>query len=92
MTELELRKELGLGLRHQRVERGLSQAQLAAMIGRQRADISKIELGKVNATINSIAALCIALQTDFWVVARHGAQGRLQGASPPANADGPHAG
>lgn len=52
-------------LRAARKERGLSQAQLAAMTGVSRNTISSIETGQFNPTAKLALVLCIALDKKF---------------------------
>lgn len=48
-----------------RRERGLSQAQLAAMVGVSRNTISSIETGQFNPTAKLALILCVALDRKF---------------------------
>ena len=48
-----------------RSEKGLSQAQLAEMVGVSRNTISSIELGQFNPTAKLALILCIALDKKF---------------------------
>ncbi len=48
-----------------RAERGLSQGQLAEMIGVSRNTISSIETGQFNPTAKLALVLCIALDKQF---------------------------
>ena len=48
-----------------RVEKGLSQAQLAEMVGVSRNTISSIEMGQFNPTAKLALVLCIALDKKF---------------------------
>ena len=65
MTE----KDNGLVLKNNlaavRRERGLSQAQLAQMVGVSRNTISSIETGQFNPTAKLALILCIALDRKF---------------------------
>ena len=60
-TELELKNRL----KEARVEAGLSQAQLAEMVGVSRNTISSIETGQFNPTAKLALILCIALDKKF---------------------------
>ena len=51
-------------LRRMRLERGLSQEQLAALAGLDRTYVSSCETGRRNATIRTIARLSKALEVD----------------------------
>ena len=52
-------------LKEIRSERGLSQAQLAEMVGVSRNTTSSIETGQFNPTAKLALVLCIALEKKF---------------------------
>lgn len=52
-------------LKEARAERGLSQAQLAAMVGVSRNTISSIETGQFSPTAKLALVICIALDKKF---------------------------
>ncbi len=52
-------------LKEVRVEKGLSQAQLAEMVGVSRNTISSIETGQFSPTAKLALVLCIALDKKF---------------------------
>ena len=52
-------------LKEARSEKGLSQAQLAEMVGVSRNTISSIETGQFNPTAKLALVLCIALDKKF---------------------------
>lgn len=52
-------------LREARIETGLSQTQLAEMVGVSRNTISSIETGQFNPTAKLALILCIALDRKF---------------------------
>ena len=52
-------------LKEFRAEKGLSQAQLAEMVGVSRNTISSIETGQFNPTAKLALVLCIALEKKF---------------------------
>lgn len=52
-------------LKELRAEKGLSQAQLAEMVGVSRNTISSIETGQFNPTAKLALILCIALEKKF---------------------------
>ena len=64
-----IEKDTGLVLKNNlaavRKERGLSQAELAAMVGVSRNTISSIETGQFNPTAKLALILCIALDRKF---------------------------
>ena len=59
--ELKLRNRL----KEARTEKGLSQGQLAEMVGVSRNTISSIETGQFNPTAKLALILCIALDRKF---------------------------
>lgn len=52
-------------LKEARVEKSLSQAQLAELVGASRNTISSIETGQFNPTAKLALILCIALDKKF---------------------------
>ena len=52
-------------LKNARVQNGLSQTQLAEMVGVSRNTISSIETGQFNPTAKLALVLCIALDRKF---------------------------
>ena len=52
-------------LREARAEKGLSQAELAAMVGVSRNTVSSIETGQFGPTAKLALILCIALDKEF---------------------------
>ena len=52
-------------LKEARAERGLSQAELAQLVGVSRNTISSIETGQFNPTAKLALILCIALEKKF---------------------------
>ena len=52
-------------LKEARTERGLSQSELAEMVGVSRNTISSIETGQFNPTAKLALVLCIALDKKF---------------------------
>ncbi len=52
-------------LKEARGEKGLSQAQLAALVGVSRNTISSIETGQFNPTAKLALILCVALDRKF---------------------------
>ncbi len=57
--------ELKNNLKECRVQAGLSQAQLAELVGVSRNTISSIETGQFNPTAKLALVLCIALDKKF---------------------------
>jgi len=54
-------KKIGMLLRDKRIEKGYSQKDLAIKVGLRQPDISKIEKGKVNLTLETLIRLCKVL-------------------------------
>lgn len=52
-------------LKEKRMEKGLSQAQLAQLVGVSRNTISSIETGQFNPTAKLALVLCVALDQKF---------------------------
>lgn len=52
-------------LKDARAEKGLSQAELAALVGVSRNTISSIETGQFNPTAKLALVLCVALDRKF---------------------------
>ncbi|MCF7870199.1 MAG: helix-turn-helix domain-containing protein [Candidatus Omnitrophica bacterium] len=55
--------KIGKTLRKARIDKGLSQKDLALQVGMKQPDISKIEEGKTNVTLLTLSAICKALKT-----------------------------
>ena len=53
---------LGLAIKEERIPQGLSQKQLASMIGTSKAHIWRIENGKIATTIGRLAKVAEALE------------------------------
>ncbi len=53
---------IGRMLREKRIEKGLTQAELALRVGMRQPDISKIEEGKKNITLETLDSLCRVLE------------------------------
>lgn len=54
-------RTIGMAIRDARIQKGLSQKQLALRIGMKQPDISKIEEGKKNVTLFTLTRLCKVL-------------------------------
>ena len=62
-------KEVGNQIRKKRVEKGMSQKDLALAVGMRQPDISKIEEGKKNITLETLTRLCKCLGIEVIKVA-----------------------
>ena len=60
--------KLGIQVRQARIRKGLSQEQLALTIGMKQPDVSKIEEGKNNMTLNTLMRLCkiLGIKKYLW--------------------------
>ena len=65
MTAMEDSLVLKNNIKAVRTEQGLSQSQLAEMVGVSRNTISSIETGQFNPTAKLALVLCIALDRKF---------------------------
>lgn len=68
--KLKTRFELGNAVLMGRMKRGWSQADLAAAVGTKQANISRIEAGRANPTLDLIQRLCEKLDLDLKLVER----------------------
>lgn len=55
----------GQNLRRIRTEKGLSQRELSSLSGVDNAEISRMENGQVNVSLNTVAQLADALEVPF---------------------------
>lgn len=62
---LRTRYRLARELLDARRKRGLTQDQLAELTGIDQADISRIEAGAANPTLETLAAVAVALEVDL---------------------------
>lgn len=62
----DILKIFGENLKKTRNQKGLSQRQLSAMCNVDNADISRMENGEINVTLNTIAQLADALEVPFF--------------------------
>jgi transcriptional regulator with XRE-family HTH domain len=58
-------KVFGANLRRIRIQKGLSQRDLSALCNVDNADISRMENGDINVTLNTVAQLADALEVPF---------------------------
>jgi transcriptional regulator with XRE-family HTH domain len=70
MEELRLEFAFGDAVLNARIERGWSQAELARRSGTKQANISRIEAGLANPTLDLVYRLCWALEIDVRFSAR----------------------
>jgi transcriptional regulator with XRE-family HTH domain len=59
-------KRVGVTVRELRLERGLSQLQLADMIGYERSRIGRLELGDTAISVDTLLAIANALEVSIY--------------------------
>ena len=64
----QILKAFGANLRHFRNEKGLSQRDLFALCNIDNAEISRMENGEVNVTLNTLAQLAEALDIPAFML------------------------
>lgn len=62
----DILKIFGDNLKKIRTQKGLSQRQLSALCNVDNADISRMENGEINVSLNTIAQLADALEISFY--------------------------
>ena len=65
MDEQQKRKEIIAQLVEARLEKGISQAELARLIGTQRSNICRLESGTQNLTLDMLLKITTALRKDI---------------------------
>lgn len=64
----QILKTFGVNLRRFRNEKGLSQRDLYALCNIDNAEISRMENGEVNVTLNTLTQLAEALDVPAWML------------------------
>lgn len=64
MEYLELAHQIGSRIKELRLKKGLTQFDLSAMCNMERANISRIESGKTNLTLQTIVTLSKVLEIE----------------------------
>ena len=81
---------IGSLIRDARVKRGMSQSELAAVLETSQGAVTRIESGKQNLTLDSLAKISEALDTEFVSFAKSGVEGavhlRIEGGRPLSGA------
>lgn len=62
MKKEEFVKQLGNHLKQLRIERGLTQAEIASLMGKDRQSYQRVELGTTNPTVGYLIEIANALQ------------------------------
>lgn len=76
---MDICKLIGSNVRRQRLRSGFSQEELAARMGMNQAYVSKLESGKLNPTITTVALTARALEVNtilLFLVPEHGNHGQ----------------
>jgi len=63
---MDIRRQVGLNLRHYRRQKGLSQEGLALECGLHRTYVSGVERGVRNPTVVVLARIAAALEVPAW--------------------------
>lgn len=66
MTEAELHALLGARIKNLRLQKNISQIQLAVECGFERSNMSRIEAGRTNPTIGSLYKIAKALGVSLY--------------------------
>lgn len=61
---MEIKERFGKAVREQRMAKGISQEELAMRIGADQAYVSRIEVGQMNVTLETVEQIANALQTN----------------------------
>jgi transcriptional regulator with XRE-family HTH domain len=61
---MDFKKQVGEALKKARQEKGLTMAQLAELMGKDRVTITRYESGKQNLSIETITDICKALNVS----------------------------
>lgn len=68
MTGEQLLKIFGFNVKVERMKKGLTQAQLAEIINVHEKHICKIETGKQNVTLKTLAKIALALEVKEYIL------------------------
>ena len=66
LAEEAARQEVALKLVELRLERGLSQAQMAEKLGLRQANLSRLESGQANPTVGMLGRVYNTLGLKYW--------------------------
>lgn len=69
-NETDIRQRIGAELRALREAKGLTTRELAERCGIIQSHIVRLESGRYGFTIDTLAAICIALDADIKIIAR----------------------
>lgn len=65
LSEHEVLRKIGKNIVRLRKERNLNQLELAVMCGFEKTNLSRLELGKINATIRTLLKVCNSLNVQL---------------------------
>ena len=82
MRLVELRVAMGRAVRERRESRGLTQSQVAAMIGSTQPGLARIEAAARNVSLDQMARALYAVGGDFAITPAEAADGIRQAGRP----------
>ncbi|AYN02753.1 XRE family transcriptional regulator [Flavobacterium sp. 140616W15] len=65
MLEQSLQQKVGKRIQTIRIEKNISQQDLAAKCNFEKSNMSRLEKGNANATLSTLEKVCNALQVDY---------------------------
>lgn len=71
MTDCELRRAIGRAILQRRAEIQMSQASLAMLLGTSQGAVSRIERGRVPASVMLLEKVSKPLETESWLLLAH---------------------
>ncbi|WP_140484974.1 helix-turn-helix domain-containing protein [Flavobacterium sp. GSA192] len=63
--KISLQKKVGKRIQQIRIEKNLSQQDLAALCNFEKSNMSRLENGNANATLSTLEKVCDALKVDY---------------------------
>jgi len=63
--KISLQEKVGKRIQELRIQKNLSQQDLAAKCNFEKSNMSRLESGRANATLSTIEKVCEALQIDY---------------------------
>ncbi|MBF7091932.1 helix-turn-helix transcriptional regulator [Flavobacterium sp. ALJ2] len=65
MLEQSIQQKVGKRIQAIRIEKNISQQDLAAKCNFEKSNMSRLEKGNANATLSTLEKVCDALQVDY---------------------------
>ncbi|OXB00415.1 transcriptional regulator [Flavobacterium oncorhynchi] len=65
MLKQSLQQKVGKRIQEIRIEKNISQQDLAAKCNFEKSNMSRLEKGNANATLSTLEKVCDALQVDY---------------------------